>query len=333
MVHNILFVLGFAFLVKGADWLVEGSKAVARRFGISDFVIGLTVVSLGTSLPELLVNLNAVLGGNSGLAVGTIVGSNISNVLLILGISAIVRPIKVERKAVKYEIPFNLMAALLLGFLANTSLGGLDAPDQLSRLDGAFLVLFFVLFLRYVLRSSKEELHKTDKEIHTKHLGKSVALIVVGALALFLGGQWVVDGAKRIAVSWAWSEELVGLSILAIGTSLPELVTSAVAAYKNNADIALANVLGSNIFNVLWVLGFCSLIHPFHFEKMVNLDLAVFAGAILLVFLSLLYGKKQRLDRWNGIKFLLFYAAYLTYVLMRGYKKGRCFPPTFCLEL
>ena len=318
MTLYFLFVLGFVFLIKGADWLVEGSQSIAKRLGVSDFVVGLTVVSLGTSLPELLVNLNASLSGNGGLAVGTVVGSNISNILLILGVSAIIHPIAVQRNVLTYQIPFNMLAALLLGFLVSTSFASFDKAMNISRLDGFVLMGFFVLFLLFIVRSSKEELLQEKRSDVQGHFLKSSVMIFVGALGLYWGGKWVVDGAEQMARSLGWSNELLGLSIVAIGTSLPELVTSAVAASKKNADIALANVLGSNIFNILWVLGLSAAIRPIPFKPMVHTDLAVFMASVLLVFLSLLFGGKSRLTRWKGIVFLFIYALYLAFVMVRG---------------
>ncbi|WP_246203013.1 calcium/sodium antiporter [Fulvivirga lutimaris] len=254
-----LFILGFIFLIKGADLLVDGASSIATRYNVSQMIIGLTIVSFGTSLPELLVNVTASFGGNPGLAIGNIFGSNIANILLILGISAIIRPLPISKNIYFSEIPFSLVATLLVGFLANAALLSDVKSLTLSRIDGAILLLFFVLFMGYIYVVFKSDNEKIDaaaqKPEPTHSMNKSILYIFLGLIGLYFGGEWVVNGATTIASQFGLSETFIGLTVVAIGTSLPELFTSAMAAYKGNTDIAVGNVVGSNIFNLLWILG------------------------------------------------------------------------------
>lgn len=318
----VLFAIGFVLLIKGADWLVEGSSSIAKRYNISDFVIGLTIVSMGTSMPELLVNVMASFSGNAEIAIGNIIGSNISNILLILGVSALIYPLAINRATVFAEIPYSLLAIFVLAFLANASVEGDNSAALLiSRFDGAILLFFFVLFILYVIRVSKDgktDLIESDTEIEEMPIAKSITLVIVGCIGLFLGGKWVVDGATEIALIFNLSKEFIGLTVVAIGTSLPELVTSAMAAYKKNTDIAVANVLGSNIFNLLWVLGISASIRPMLFNPIINADILVLILATVFIFIAMVIGKRNSLDRINGIFFLFVYVVYMVYLVNRG---------------
>ncbi len=319
MLTYFLFALGFVALIKGADWLVNGSSAIAKRLGLSDFVIGLTIVSVGTSAPELIVNVMASINGNAGIAIGNVLGSNIANVLLILGISAIIYGLPIQRNTVLSEIPFSLAAALLVGFLANTDIFGLEYNDQgLGRIDGVIILFFFGLFLLYVftLPSAKED--SQDPTIQAMSGAKAGLLTVIGITALFFGGKWVVDGAMQLAQHLGMSEAFIGLTVVAIGTSLPELVTSAMAAYRRNTDIAVGNVVGSSIFNLLLILGVSSVIRPLPFQQNSNIDLlvVVFSGALII--LSLAIGRRLVIKRYDGVIFVLCYVAYIAYLLQRG---------------
>lgn len=319
MLTYFLFALGFVALVKGADWLVTGSSAIAKRLGISDFVIGLTIVSVGTSAPELIVNVMASINGNAGIAIGNVLGSNIANVLLILGISAIIYGLPIQRNTVLSEIPFSLAAALLVGFLANTDIFGLEYNEHgLGRIDGVIILFFFGLFILYVftLPSAKED--SQDPTIQAMSGAKAGLLTVIGIIALFFGGKWVVDGAMQLAQYLGMSEAFIGLTVVAIGTSLPELVTSAMAAYRRNTDIAVGNVVGSNIFNLLLILGLSSVIRPLPFQQNSNIDLlvVVFSGALII--LSLAIGRRLVIKRYDGVIFVLCYVAYIAYLLQRG---------------
>lgn len=319
MLTYFLFALGFVALIKGADWLVNGSSAIAKRLGLSDFVIGLTIVSVGTSAPELIVNVMASINGNAGIAIGNVLGSNIANVLLILGISAIIYGLPIQRNTVLSEIPFSLAAALLVGFLANTDIFGLEYNDQgLGRIDGVIILFFFGLFLLYVftLPSAKED--SQDPTIQAMSGAKAGLLTVIGITALFFGGKWVVDGAMQLAQHLGMSEAFIGLTVVAIGTSLPELVTSAMAAYRRNTDIAVGNVVGSSIFNLLLILGVSSVIRPLPFQQNSNIDLlvVVFSGALII--LSLAIGRRLVIKRYDGVIFVLCYVAYIAYLVQRG---------------
>ena len=315
----LLFVLGFVALVKGADLLVTGSASIAKKYKVSDVVIGLTIVSMGTSMPELIVNILASNADSADIAIGNIVGSNIANILLILGVAALIYPLAVQEKSVLSEIPYSLIAALLMAFLANAHFISHEQAT-LTRLDGGVLMLFFVLFMLYIIRLVKEGRTDIIEDVPSSMppLGKSVVFVILGILGLMFGGNWVVDGAKEIASQFGLSEKLIGLTVVAVGTSLPELVTSAVAAYKKSTDIAVANVIGSNVFNLLWVLGISALIRPIHYDPLINTDIMVLIGATCLIFFSMLIGKANSIDRSNGVVFLLAYVAYMIFLINRG---------------
>ncbi len=320
MLIYFLFFIGFILLIKGADILVEGSSSIAKKFNISDLVVGLTIVSFGTSMPELTVNLIASVQGSSGIAIGNIFGSNIANILLIIGVAASIRALPIQRNTALSEIPFSLAATMLVGFLANAALLG-DPTDQalLSRYDGILLLFFFALFMLYVFRISRESnLEDNLTSGNSMPTNKAILLIVLGAIGLFLGGKWVVDGATHIAALMGLSESLIALTIVAIGTSLPELVTSAIAAYRKNTDIAIGNAVGSNIFNLLWVLGISAVIKPLPFGTDSNTDLLVIIGSSSLLLLVLGIGRKNMVGKRSGILFLLLYATYIIYLVMRG---------------
>jgi len=315
MLIYILFILGFILLIKGADLLVAGASAIARRFNVSDLVIGLTVVAFGTSTPELFVNIVASARGNSEIAIGNVLGSNIANILLILGISAAIYPLSVSKGTVWKEIPFSLLAVIILGLMANDR--GIDAADisRLTRIDGLVLLAFFSIFLYYSFGIAKAIEGLTDHvPAKAQGIAKSFLLILAGLIGLTLGAKWIVDGAVSFAKSLGMSESLVGLTIVAVGTSLPELATSAMAAYKKNAEIAVGNVVGSNIFNIFFVLGVSATIRPLPFQAGSNVDIGVVIASSLFLFLFIFTGKTRSLDRWEGILFLLLYAGYIAFL-------------------
>ncbi|MDF9800153.1 cation:H+ antiporter [Catalinimonas alkaloidigena] len=318
MLTYILFVVGFVLLIKGADWLVDGASSIAKKYRVSDIVIGLTIVSFGTSMPELIVNILASLNGSAELAVGNVFGSNIANILLILGVAALIYPLPLQRGTVMSEIPFSLMAALLVGFLANAALFDKPLGLSISRADGAILLFFFVLFMLYVFKVSREGGEETVESYEEKPMLKAGGLILLGIVALFLGGKWTVDGAIHIATQLGMSESFIGLTVVAIGTSLPELVTSAVAAKRRNTDIAVGNAVGSNIFNILWILGISALIHPLPFNVLSNFDILMIIFASTLLILSVSLEKKKAVGRFSGVLFLLCYIAYIVFLLQRG---------------
>lgn len=321
MIH-ILFLLGFILLIKGADWLVDASSEIAAKYGVSDIVIGLTVVSFGTSLPELMVNIMASFQGSSDLAIGNILGSNIANVLLILGASALLADLPVKRPTVLIEIPFSLTAVLLVGFLANSDLlPNAMIGDGIGRLEGVIIIVFFLLFMAYIwdtARNDKASNHGIKAVLGTKSNSILILTITGGILSLYLGGRWVVGGAVLIAGHLGMSEALIGLTVVAIGTSLPELVTAVVAAYKGNTDIAVGNVVGSNIFNLLWILGLSAIIKPLPFSTGSNQDVMVIITASMALLIALVLSRQLAITRWSGVTFLLMYTAYLIWLVYRG---------------
>ncbi|MCB0494643.1 MAG: calcium/sodium antiporter [Cyclobacteriaceae bacterium] len=318
----VLFVVGFVILIKGADMLVEGASSIGKRLGWPPIVIGLTIVSFGTSLPELLVNIFASFSGSSELAIGNVLGSNIANILLILGISAMIKPLPITRNTYFSEIPFSLIATLLVGFLANVTLFNQvapNAPQYISRYDGFILLFFFAMFLGYVYvvsKQNKDDIQATD--IRMMSTGMSVIYIALGSVGLYFGGNWVVGGSIKIATYFGMSESLVGLTIVAIGTSLPELVTSIIATMKNDTDIAVGNAVGSNIFNLLWILGISAVIKPLEFQVVSNSDIFMIIIASTMLILAVIIGKRTAISRWEGLWFFLAYVAYMIFLFKRG---------------
>ena len=315
----ILLLVGFVLLIKGASLLVDGASTLARKLNISSLVIGLTIVSFGTSAPELFVNLFASWNGTADIAIGNIVGSNIVNTLLILGIASVIYPLTVSKGTVWKEIPLSLLAACLLLIMANDTLLDGATVNALTKSEGLALISFFVIFLYYTFgiaqNNSEEDASPSTPE---NSVWKSVGMIALGLFGLVLGGQWIVNSATTIASIFGLSDALIGLTIVAIGTSLPELATSAIAAYKKNSDIAVGNVVGSNIFNIFWILGLSSTIKPLPFKPELNFDLLVVMAASALLFVWMFLGKKQTLERWQGVIFILLYVTYVAYIVVRG---------------
>ena len=315
----LLLLLGFVFLIKGAGFLVDGASSLAKKLNISNLVIGLTIVAFGTSAPELFVNLFASFNGTTDIAIGNIVGSNIVNVLLILGIAAIIYPLKVGKGTVWKEIPMSLLAAILVLIMANDFIVDGVNFNSLTRSDGVVLIAFFIIFLYYTFGIAKNTSNDETQSPPKVYSGLySAGLIAIGLVGLVIGGQWIVNSATTIAVSFGLSSAFIGLTIVAIGTSLPELATSAVAAYKKNSDIAVGNVVGSNIFNIFWILGLSAFIKPLPFRLELNLDLWVMVGASALLFIWMFLGKRHVLERWQGVILILLYVGYVTAITLRG---------------
>ncbi len=328
MLQSILFIVaGLFIVVKGADWLVEGASSLARRIGVSELAIGLTVVAFGTSMPELSVNLLSAVNGNTDIAIGNIVGSNIANILLILGLAAIISPMTVQTSTVWKEIPFSLLAAVLVFIMANDRIIDGLGFAELTRSDGLSLIAFFLIFLWYTFGMSRVEDGTPDT---SKKLGLPMAcLMILGGLGLLIvGGKLTVDGATTIATVLGVSQSLIGLTIVAVGTSIPELATSVVAAMKKKADIAVGNVVGSNIFNIFWILGISAVIRPLPFKPEMNVDLFVMILATVMLFLSshtgyrrVLFWKQREghvINRVDGWLMLGSYAVYVAYLVWRG---------------
>lgn len=318
----VLFIVGFVILIKGADLLVDGGASIGKSLKLPSIIIGLTIVSFGTSLPELLVNLVASFNGSSQLAIGNVLGSNVANILLILGITALIKPLPITKNTYFSEIPFSLIATLLVGFLANATLFNEADPAAgllLSRYDGIVLLFFFVMFLGYIYVVAKQNDDEIEGiNIEDMSTQKSIGYILIGMVGLFFGGQWVVEGAIHIASVFGMSESFIGLTIVAIGTSLPELVTSIVAVRKNNTDIAVGNAVGSNIFNLLWILGLSATIKPLAFEVVSNSDIFMIIIASTMLILAVIIGKRTVISRWEGGWFFLAYVAYMVFLIMRG---------------
>ncbi|MCJ7769044.1 MAG: calcium/sodium antiporter, partial [Dehalococcoidales bacterium] len=298
MLTYILFVLGFIILIKGADFLVKGGSALGLRLRISGLIIGLTVVAFGTSAPELMVNLFASSGDASQIAIGNIIGSNIANILLILGVSAIILPLAVSEDTVWVQIPLSLLAVVTLGVLASDALIDNAADSVLSRTDGIILLLFFSIFFYYIIdraRKQRSTIYSTEtikEKSHDSWL-KIFSYVVIGLVCMFFGGQWIVNGAVKMSEALGASQSVIGLTVVAVGTSLPELATSAMAAYKKNADLAVGNIVGSNIFNVFFILGISSIIRPLPFDTTENISLLIVIASSLLLFIAMFTGRKK----------------------------------------
>lgn len=305
----IILIFGFSLLLKGGDLLVDGASALAYKFKISQIAIGLTIVAFGTSAPELIVNVFAALKGSSEITIGNVVGSNIINILLILGVASIIRPLITQKNTIWKEIPFALLSSVVLIILANDLILS-DQTNIISRSDGLILLMFFIIFLVYAFSIAKET-DFADSEIKVLSISKSIIFLVLGIIGLFIGGKLIVDSAVAIARYLEISEAVIGFTVIAFGTSLPELATSAIAAKKGKADIAIGNIVGSNIFNIFFILAISALIVPIPFDSNLNIDLIILFLASLLLFLTMFIGKKKIIDRWEGIFFLLFYLFYL----------------------
>jgi len=310
----LLFLVGLLFLVKGADLLIEGSSSIAKRFRIPDFVIGLTLVAFGTSLPEFTVNTAAALKGASDISLGNVVGSNIANILLILGVASLVRPISVNATFVKKEIPVNFFLTLTLIAMANDKLLDGAPASFISRTDGLVLIITFVGYMYFLVAYLQREIPVEEELSKLLPLPKAFSFTLLGLGGLVLGADWTVDGAVGLAEALGVSKALVGLFMVAVGTSLPELSASVVSAYKGHPDIALGNVAGSNIFNLTLVLGTSSVIREVPVPERANLDLLVLFTATLLLLLFSLVGRRRfTIDRWEGALFLVFYLGYALY--------------------
>lgn len=314
MTLQILILLGgLALILFGANWLVDGSSSIAKRFGISEFVIGLTIVGIGTSTPEMVVSFLSAFQGKADMAIGNIVGSNIFNTLMILGVTALIAPMAITKSNLKRDIPLNIFVTVLLILLGmNFTIFGLG-QDQLSRIDGAILL---VIFAWYLYTSFKSDTADEDGEgIKEYKTGISVLLIVAGLGALIAGGKLFVNSATELAKMFGVSDKFIAITVMAAGTSMPELATCAVAALKGRGQLALGNVLGSNISNILLILGGSALINPLSFGGMTYVDLGVVLAGAIFILASAYMFKKRQLDRFEGIILLLMEAGYMWYLI------------------
>ena len=319
--NYLIFIVSVIVLVKGADWVTDGASSIAKRFNISDLIIGLTVVSIGTSAPELVVNLFASASGSSDLAIGNVLGSNIFNTFAILGICAMISPILVKRATVQIEIPLGLLAALVLGILANDMLIDGSGSSILTRGDGIILLFFFVIFMYYTFFSAQKDKDSTPidaEKIQALPLGLSILMLLGGFAGLIGGGKFMVDAAVEIAKSWGVSEGIIGLTVVAAGTSFPELVVSVMAARKGSTDMAIGNVVGSNVFNIFFVLGVSATVSPLPFNPNANnLDIAVTAMGCLMVVAFVFLGEGRKISRGEGTVLTIGYVIYIAYLIYK----------------
>ncbi len=330
LIPILLLLAGFGVLIKGADFLVNGASSAAKKYGISNLAIGLTVVAFGTSMPELIVSLLSALDGKNDASFGNVIGSNNFNLLFILGIAGLIYPLVVQKNTVKYEVPLSLLAAGILFLLVNDTMlwgstpievtkadgGNSTYQGMLSRVDSIILLVLFVGFLFYIYKTMS---HTTDLEegepIKIYSMPLSIGMAVVGLVMLIGGGELVVDSAVKIAHHFGLSEKLIGLTILAAGTSLPELATSCVAAYRRNTDIAIGNVVGSNIFNIFFILGVTGVINPMPYNAALNFDIMVLMGSTVILMIFMFTLNTRKLDRWEAAMLLLGYVVYTVYLI------------------
>lgn len=322
-INVLLIIIGFVLLIKGADFLVNGASSLAKRFNVSDIAIGLTVVAMGTSAPELVVNLIAgaekSMAGTNDVVFGNIIGSNIFNIFLILGISAIIYPLTVHRNALWKEIPYSLVATFVFFVLVNDVLFFGASNNELSIIDGIILLIMFSIFLIYIFMNLTRNPDGELEEIVMYGSIKTTIMIALGITGLIFGGNMIVESAVVIANLFHVSQKVIGLTILAAGTSLPELATSAVAAFHKKSDLAVGNIVGSNIFNLLLVLGTTAIVHsPLMFDSVLNLDLFVVMLGTLLLFIFMFTLNKYKLDRAEGALYLLGFAIYSYYLFIRA---------------
>ena len=316
-VGAICIVLGFVALVKGADWLVDGASAIAKRFGISDLVIGLTVVAFGTSMPEFVVNMVSVAEGTTDLAITNILGSNIINTFVILGMTALVYPIASQKRSRDFDMPLSIIAGILVFSFVAVQMPFWEDGRGVGRMGGMVLLAMFCYFLYNTFRHAKDHPDEAEAdEVKQMAVGKAIMLILVGFIGLCVGGELIVKSAVNIAMRMGVSEAIIGLTIVALGTSLPELATSVIAATKHNSDIALGNVLGSNIFNVFFVLGVSATVRPLPAYEGIELDAWMAAAGSIIVWLAVKTNHERKIQRWAGALLLLIYAGYLTWRLM-----------------
>jgi len=316
LLHLSLIIVGFVLLIKGASALVGGASSLAKKFNVSELAIGLTVVALGTSAPELVVNIISGSQGYSEVVFGNIIGSNIFNLFLILGIAGTIYPLAVHKKTVMRELPFLLIITLVLFYLLNDRMFSDDTKDVSSLNDGIILLVLFAVFLIYIFYNMKSGI-ETEDNIQVYSPGGMVLRIVGGLAGLIFGGKLVVDNAVDVAHIFEVSEKMIGLTIIAAGTSLPELATSAVAAYKRQADIAIGNVVGSNIFNILLVLGISTVITPLEYNSALNTDMYMLITGTVMLLLFMFTINKKKLDRWESFLYLLTFIGYMIYLFIR----------------
>ena len=309
----LLLVGGLVLIVKGADWLVDGASGIARRFGLSEFVIGLTIVGMGTSAPEMVVSFIGAIQGNADISIGNVVGSNIMNTLLILGLTAIILPMAVTPSNKKRDIPVNVLITVILIVLGlKYTITGLGS-NGLSRVDGGILLAIFIVYMWNCFQNGQVE--QEDTPAKQRSIWLSILMIAGGLAGLIIGGNFFVDNATELARAMGVSDKFIAITILAGGTSMPELATCVVAAAKKKGQLALGNIIGSNVFNILLILGGSALIHPLSFQNITYVDLGVLLVSALALVSALFIGKKDKIDRLDGSLFLLIWAAYMGWLI------------------
>lgn len=319
IINVLLLIVGLVLILGGANYLTDGAASIARRFGLSDLMVGLTIVALGTSAPELTISIVSAVQGNPGMAIGNVVGSNIFNTLLIIGVVALARPIKIEKGIMVNEIPMTILASATI-FVMGISPWIDGTSAQISRVDGIILLLFLCIFMRYIFAQAKAEKSKEDKDAKSKkemNLWLAIFMVSGGLAALVYGGDLFVDKASAIASSLGVSDAVIGLTIVAVGTSLPELATSLTAAIKGNTGIAVGNVIGSNIFNIFLVLGTAAAIRPLPFAGVSTLDMEVLLGSALIFWFFGWFFKTRTITRTEGGIMAACYIAYITYLVLQ----------------
>ena len=316
IIPSLLLLAGFVVLIKGADLFVDGAARLARGMNVSPMAVGLTVVAFGTSAPELFVNISAGVSDSTDIALGNVVGSNIANVLLILGISALIQPLTVSKGTVWKEIPFSLLAAVMLWILASDVYIDGALGSVVSRSDGLVLLGFFAIFIAYTASIAAPVAGLPDFTPAPADKAAAIALkMTIGFCGLLFGGRWIVDSAVIIGDHLAIPRAVMGLTVVAVGTSLPELATSVMAARRGDVEIAVGNVVGSNIFNVFFILGVSAVIRPLPFNPAANVDMGVMLAAGILLFVFMFTGRVRVMDRWEGVLALLIYALYIAFLL------------------
>lgn len=312
MIQNIVFIaIGFFMLMLGAQWLVDGASTFARKYHIPEIIIGLTIVSIGTSMPELMVSLTSAIGGHADISIGNVIGSNLCNLMLILGLTSLIVPLVFSKTTKKYDIPIMIFSTVIVFLVANIG-------ETISRVDGLLLSIVFIVFILYTIKLAQKSMsNNTSKSnVTKKDLGISILKVILGIILLKYGADISVDNAVSIAKVLGVSEKVIGVTIVAIGTSLPELITSVVAGIKGEIDIAIGNIVGSNIFNLLFILGVSSIITPISYSLSYNTDflLLIFVSFLLLAFAY--FGRKNTMTRLNGVIYLLIYSGYIAYLII-----------------
>ncbi len=316
----LLLLVGLGLVVLGADWLVEGASSIARKAGLSEFLIGMTIVGIGTSMPELVVSLTGALKGNADIAIGNVVGSNIFNVLMILGVTALINPILITDSNKRRDIPLNILATvLLICFGMQHTLFGFGSSDTINAMEGGIFLLLFAAYMLYSFKTGKTDAYEDDAEVSSKASSKllvAIVMVIAGLAGLVFGGDLFVDAACRIARAAGLSDKFVAITILAGGTSMPELVTCVVAAAKKKGALALGNILGSNISNILLILGASALACPLSFSNMKAVDLGVLTLSSIMILVSAWTGRNNKIGKLDATSYLLIFAAYMAYLFM-----------------